>query len=203
MVWAQPTSGASILPPFLDPPQSGTTYDDLITNLLFTFNCPPLMEQHHSGGVVQYVQRRVDELFTSINVFPAHHAWVICPKKEALAHHPPQQCVVKPQKATKVKSDPGRDIHICLFVNLRSSTCPLENTRRRNHRTIPQLHVSVGVWILALVQLPGGILGSLDLPSTTSLHNPEKTNLAPRSLNLTIPIRLATWKFIPVPFRPT
>jgi hypothetical protein len=68
-------------------------------------------------------------------------------------------CKSQTSESHKSKFSPERDIHNYLFINLRSSTCPSENTRRRNHRTSPQLHASVGVWILALVQFLGGILG--------------------------------------------
>lgn len=98
---------------------------------------------------------------TSYGLTMVHNAWVFCPKKESLAHPRSTTTSNKPQisESHKSKFSPERDTHNHLFINLRSSACHSENTRRRNHRTSPQLHASVGVWILALVQFLGGILG--------------------------------------------
>ena len=64
------------------------------------------------------------------------------------------------QKATESKFQPGaRHPQLPVYQPQVLNLAPPENTRRRNHRTILQLHASVGVWILALVQFLGGILG--------------------------------------------
>src|SRR6266567_6063957 len=78
-----------------------------------------------------------------------HDAWVFCPKKGSTCTSPPQYrtgCKSQTSEGHQSKFSPERDIHNYLFINLRSSTCPSENTRRRNHRTSLQLHASVGVW---------------------------------------------------------
>ncbi|SRR5713226_3374411 len=82
-------------------------------------------------------------------------AWVFCTKKEALTS-PPQRRRAAAPESRKSKISQERDIHSYLFINLRPSICPPKSIRQTNERSNPQLHASVGVWILALVQFPGG-----------------------------------------------
>ena len=78
------------------------------------------------------------------------HIAASSPRRRALSR--------KPQKATKVNSARSATSTIPSLSTSGLQPAP-ENTRQKNHRTSLQLHASVGVWILALVQFLGGILG--------------------------------------------
>jgi hypothetical protein len=64
--------------PFLGPSAERNPSNLIRISNSLTFNLAPSFGK---ACVTAYSKK------SSVNAFPAHHAWVFCPKKEVLAHH--------------------------------------------------------------------------------------------------------------------